>query len=1321
MKKKYTTIKLLVYTTILLLFITTNTSAQNFNLAAAKEYVKINQSKHSLSNLDINAMTVSSEYLSPSTGWYHVYFNQNYQNIQVLNGILNITLKDGHLIHMANSFFPNIEQLATNVNLIKLKPLDALLNATKSLKITPSTTNDIKKISSTQNFDGKTVKEIFQDKKLSHENIEVKMFWYTYVDNNAPKPLSKIDLVYNVKFVTLDHKDAWNVMVNVNTGEIIGTKNEVIKCDFGTNVEHSHLEKTTHDVNVAVAKNQVADNSYTVFDYPLESPIHGSRTSVTSPYSRFVDMGTGPGATNGWHEDGINFFTDTRGNNVYAQEDVNSDNSGGIRPSSPNLEFNYPYTQGLGTSGANQNASITNLFYWNNFIHDVLWKMGFDEPSGNFQYSNLNRGGLGNDFVYADAQDGSGSNNANFYTPVDGSNPRMQMFLWNYPSTYLADSDFDNAIIAHEYGHGWSIRLTGGPNTTSCLWNAEQGGEGWSDYLGLMLTTDWANLTPTLSSANIPRGIGTYVLGQSTNGLGIRPFPYSYDMANINPTVTYGGVGNSSTFSQPHGIGSIWATMLWDMTWSIIMQDQIIVPNIYNTTDFRGNVAALKLVNEGLKLQPCSPSFVDARNAILAADAALFNGRYACAIGNAFARRGLGAHASTGSSSNDRVVIQDFTPFSDNFLVSPLNVNTCSGDSLRYTAISSKQNSTYSWQRDAVPGISNPAATGNTQAISEVLVNTTNTKIIVQYRFTLSPDSCGPNIPNFVNVTVNPGKITPLVSEIEACMNDTYNPNLSFSMPSPTNGTPSITSSLSTQDPIFTKPVYTGRSYYKTYSFVSPISGSVRFNLNSGAFDAFLALYSSPFNPLSENTNLLAYNDDYNGLNSQITHNLISGQTYILVVATYYSLETGSFTILTNTGGFADNYNWYLTETSTNSIFVGQNFNPVGIGGSNIPNLQNPITQDYYVSASSNSVCRSKTNYTVNYPNIENLTDGTVSNSIMTCAIFNTDTLNVIGNSSNILGWTKSNNNFQTQTFINNKTTQLITSGLVQDSYYRAIVYKPGNCIAAYTIPAKISIVHPFQDISTQNISENDSVRAGFGIVSKSIIDSTSRIKYQAEKFIILDTNFTVANGAVFETQLIENECYIPASVTIIPDSTNSNDTEISSLLPNNNFSSNRYFVPFAWNQFGSTDVRRSLIKFDLSSIPEDAIIDSAFLSLYYSQYMINQNPPFTGHFGDNSLEIIKIDTDWLANTVTWSNQPALNPTLKITVNRSANQTQDYLKINVRNIIQSQIGSTAGVLNNNGVLIKNIVETPYKLTSLTSSEEINTSKRPKLIVYYRYK
>ncbi len=47
------------------------------------------------------------------------------------------------------------------------------------------------------------------------------------------------------------------------------------------------------------------------------------------------------------------------------------------------------------------------------------------------------------------------------------------------------DSDLDNGVIAHEYGHGISNRLTGGPAVVNCLNNAEQMGEGWSDWFAL--------------------------------------------------------------------------------------------------------------------------------------------------------------------------------------------------------------------------------------------------------------------------------------------------------------------------------------------------------------------------------------------------------------------------------------------------------------------------------------------------------------------------------------------------------------------------------------------------------------------------------------------------------------------------------------------------------------------------------------------------------------------------------------------------------------------------------------------------------------------
>jgi hypothetical protein len=66
----------------------------------------------------------------------------------------------------------------------------------------------------------------------------------------------------------------------------------------------------------------------------------------------------------------------------------------------------------------------------------VQYQYGFDEAAGNFQEDNFGLGGAGSDSVNAEAQDGSGTNNANFATPTDGGNPRMQMFLWDPVGTH---------------------------------------------------------------------------------------------------------------------------------------------------------------------------------------------------------------------------------------------------------------------------------------------------------------------------------------------------------------------------------------------------------------------------------------------------------------------------------------------------------------------------------------------------------------------------------------------------------------------------------------------------------------------------------------------------------------------------------------------------------------------------------------------------------------------------------------------------------------------------------------------------------------------
>ena len=214
------------------------------------------------------------------------------------------------------------------------------------------------------------------------------------------------------------------------------------------------------------------------------------------------------------------------------------------------------------------------------------------------------------------------------------------------------DSDLDVGVVVHEYGHGISNRLTGGPSASGCLRNGEQMGEGWSDYYGLMLTMTEASDTP--------RGIAPYLTFEGTDGQGIRPAPYARDFS-VND-LTYQSVisGAGSTLSVPHGLGTVWATMLWDMT--LDLTDALgFDEDVYDADGGSGNQVALNLVTTGMKLQPCSPGFVDGRDAILQADTLLYGGANSEIIWAAFARRGLGVNADQGSSENPNDGMADFT------------------------------------------------------------------------------------------------------------------------------------------------------------------------------------------------------------------------------------------------------------------------------------------------------------------------------------------------------------------------------------------------------------------------------------------------------------------------------------------------------------------------------------------------------------------------------------------------------------------------------------------------------------------------------------
>ncbi|HEU4728978.1 MAG TPA: extracellular metalloproteinase [Kofleriaceae bacterium] len=339
--------------------------------------------------------------------------------------------------------------------------------------------------------------------------------------------------------------------------------------------------------------------------------------NMTTDTRTVVSFDGNPAASpSGW----VGTARNTVGNNAVAATDLDGNNTVGTNETQPvadaNNSFDFPFSPTQNASNFRP-AAVANAFFLVNDYHDRTYLLGFTEAAGNFQTNNFGKGGAQNDPVNVDAQDGSGTNNANFSTPPDGSRPRMQMFLFTLNGGATEDGDFDPTVIYHENTHGLSNRLVGG-GSTGCLGGLQSGGmgEGWGDFMGS-------------SFLNNPV-VGAYVTGNAT--VGIRQFAMS------NSPFTYNDIKNG-TLAEVHDIGELWAATLWDVRTQV------------------GAAVAEQLVVSGMKLTPCNPTMLQARDAIIQADANLNAGANRCKLWGAFAGRLMGTGASSANANSTTTIV----------------------------------------------------------------------------------------------------------------------------------------------------------------------------------------------------------------------------------------------------------------------------------------------------------------------------------------------------------------------------------------------------------------------------------------------------------------------------------------------------------------------------------------------------------------------------------------------------------------------------------------------------------------------------------------
>ena len=605
----------------------------------ARGFLQKNADLYGLSQREVAQLRKTADYSNPSRNLSWVEYKQEVHGRPVFRGDVRFAVtNDGEIAHSTGNLVPALEDFSEDFKEPAVPADAAVTTAASSIGVSISPV--LKEVSSDR------MTYVFHAGPFT-DDITASLEYF---------PLDSGILTLAWSMILWQENAAFYTYVSAEGGELLWRKN--------------------------IANEQVQPATYVVYDAESPAPLSPSNATPGSgiqgaiiPRTSFTVISENAFNNLGWMNDGTSITT---GNNVDSGLDLVSPDGidAGSRATGTAFRvFDYAYNPGPGnpppgdspTLAAYRSGEVVNMFFWSNRYHDRLYEVGFTEAARNFQQDNFGRGGLGNDRVLAQGQDFSGTNNANFLTPPDGTSGRMQMFIFTGP-TPDRTSGIDQDILIHELTHGTSNRLH---NNAAGLNNTMSGGmgEGWSDFYARALTS---GADEDVNGVYAAGGYSTLLIvaGFTDNYYyGIRRFPYSVitnlgpngkpynpltfadiDPAQINLTdgaFPRGPIGSSSAF-QVHNIGEVWCSALLEV------RARLITRLGWAT----GNQLALQLVTDGMKLDPVNPTLLNGRNSILAANfaSASASGATEVDIWRGFAARGMGFSASAASSSSGTVV-----------------------------------------------------------------------------------------------------------------------------------------------------------------------------------------------------------------------------------------------------------------------------------------------------------------------------------------------------------------------------------------------------------------------------------------------------------------------------------------------------------------------------------------------------------------------------------------------------------------------------------------------------------------------------------------
>ncbi|MBI5773281.1 MAG: M36 family metallopeptidase, partial [Verrucomicrobia bacterium] len=585
---------------------------------------------------EVEASRVKRDYVTAHNGLRTVVWQQELDGLEVFEAtVVAHTTAREELVSVSSQMLPDLDRAADRGTPNRRAQQSApTITAAQAVALAAREVGeelDAGEVIFTDAATGAEMKQKFRANRALTGDADARLVW-------LPADGGKLRLCWAVIFTSQKRGEMFHTLIDAETGEA-----RFRRC-------------LTHYISPISLRVYTSD-SPTPFSPGHPTPLTNQPPTVARQLLTLSALNTNA-SPNGWIDDGVN---ETRGNNVDAHTDLNADNIADLpRPQgSPFRVFDFPMDLAQAPS-TYPSAAVAQLFYWCNWYHDKLYELGFTEAAGNFQGTNFGRGGVGNDAVQADAQDGSGTDNANFSTPPDGFPGRMQMYVFSSP-TPDRDGDFDAEIVIHEYTHGLSWRLVGGGQALGTS-QSDGMGEGWSDFYALAL------LSAAEDNVNGNYAAGGYAtlqfFGLQQNYYyGIRRYPYSTDMTknpltfkDIDPAQagSHTGVPRSpvipTTADEVHNQGEVWCVTLWDARANLIAKHGWAA----------GNQLILQLVTDGMKLTPPQPNFLQARDAILQADLINTGGANQNELWAAFARRGMGYSATSPGSTTTTGVVESF-------------------------------------------------------------------------------------------------------------------------------------------------------------------------------------------------------------------------------------------------------------------------------------------------------------------------------------------------------------------------------------------------------------------------------------------------------------------------------------------------------------------------------------------------------------------------------------------------------------------------------------------------------------------------------------